>query len=97
VNLPWRQRKPQQAKPSTRFVGMSQKPTISGDVAKILPSGKPKQPEKKVARKAGLLTPMQPYIAIITDDIKRLLRIDVESRRKKEEYRDFMEQHFGKK
>lgn len=80
----------------TKFVGMSQKtiiPKFSGNTEQ------PKQPDKKtkVARGGGVIAPVQPYLAIIRDDIKRLLRVDEESRRKKEEYRDFMEEHFGRK
>lgn len=97
MKLPW-QKKPEQ-KPS-KFIGMSQKPTIAGDLAKVLPTQKPvpkKEPKPKGAGKVGLLSPLHPYIAVVTDDIKGLLRIDEESRRKREIYNDFMEEHFKKK
>jgi len=76
---------------------MSQRPTLSSDLKKVIPGTPKKQQEPKAAKKAGLLTPMQPYFAIIREDIKRLLKIDVKSREDKETYRDFMEEHFGKK
>jgi hypothetical protein len=89
-----RKKKPVEAKP--KFVGMSQTSVISKVTGKVSPAEHTK-PEQKVAKGGGVITPVQPYVAIIKDDIKRLLRIDVESRKKREEYKDFMEQHFGRK
>jgi hypothetical protein len=82
-----------------KLVGLSQKPSIAKDLQKIIPDRKPEEPkpEKKVAVKRGFSTPVQPYIAVVTDDIKRLLGIDKKGRKNKEIYRDFLEQHFGRK
>lgn len=88
MKLPW-QKKPQ--KPSLKFAGMSN----TGILQKIQ-----KKPEKNVsepvAKKRNIFQPIYPYLAVIRDDIKRLLRIDEKSRQNRETYRDFMEQHFGR-
>ena len=49
---------------------------------------KPKMPE--------IHNPLSPYIAVVHDDIKRLLHIDDKSRKNKETYKNFMEQYFKK-
>lgn len=36
------------------------------------------------------------YLALIKSDIKKILKIDEKTRLKKQEYEDFMEEHFGK-
>lgn len=94
-------KKPAETKP--KFVGMSQKTILPTALA-----GKPapdKQPakEKKVAERRGITAPMQPYVAIVAEDIKRLWErvkrlsgVYKARQRKKEEYRDFMEEHFGR-
>lgn len=90
-----RKKKPVEAKP--KFVGMSQKTILPTALAgKSAPDKQPAK-KQKVAERRGIIAPMQPYVAIVAEDIKRLLRIDVESRKKKEEYKDFMEEHFGRK
>lgn len=62
-----------------------------------------KAPEKTTTQTAkpkavikGLLSPLQPYVRIVIEDIKRLLRIDRKARENREAYRNFMDEHFGK-
>lgn len=89
MNWPWNKKKPQ--KPSLKFAGMSN--------AGILPKfqKKPvKEEQKPSAPKRNIFQPILPYLAVIREDVKRLLRIDEEHRRQRELYNDFMEQHFGR-
>ena len=60
-------------------------------------STRPAKPEPpKVGIKGKLLPRMQPYVKIVVEDIKKLLRIDEKARRDREVYNDFMEEHFKK-
>jgi len=54
------------------------------------------EPSKVVSKGRGLLAPMQPYVRIVIEDIKRLLRVDEKARKDRETYNDFMEEHFKK-
>ena len=75
-----------------RMVGMS------GGVVKAQKKTEPKPKEQiqKVAKVGSVPVPLQPYISIVIGDIKSFLRIDDKSRKEKETYNDFMEQHFKK-
>ncbi len=70
-----------------KMVGLSRAKTIDKiTVPKVVP--------KAVFK--GLISPVQPYVRIVVEDIKRLLRIDRKARERRETYRDFMDEHFGK-
>lgn len=86
VTFPFGKKKP--AVPTKgRYIGMS-----TG-----APQEKPKvQEQPKVVAGRGILAPMQPYLRVVHNDIKTLLKIDDKSRKDKMEYRDFMEHYFGK-
>ena len=77
-----------------KFVGLSQKPTIANVVKKVTPA---EQKKTAPAESRNLFQSLQPYLAVVKDDIKQVLCIDEKSRRKKQDYEDFMEQHFGRK
>lgn len=51
----------------------------------------------KVAKAGERISPLQPYLDVIKDDIKSLLHIDEKRKRDREVHDDFMEQHFGRK
>lgn len=46
---------------------------------------------------SGLYNIISPFTSIVVNDWKRLFGIDDVSKKKKEEYRDFMENYFGEK
>ena len=46
---------------------------------------------------SGLYNIISPFTSIVVNDWKRLFGIDDETKKKKEEYRDFMENYFGEK
>ena len=88
MKLPWN-RKPA-GKP--KLVGMS-KGVVKSVVTKK-PQDQPAKPQ--VAKGKGFSALVQPYMAIIREDIKRLLKMDDRSRKNRETHNDFMEQHFGR-
>jgi len=92
MKFPWS--KIETAPTKKRFVGLSQKPVIVSEMkpTKIEPTEEP-----KVAKKGERISPLQPYIAVVRDDIKTLLHIDDKRRKDKEVHDDFMEQYFGVK
>ena len=79
-----------QAQPRKRYTGMSKRPVVTQESP---------QPNGGTAAKKtpGLLEDAGIYFQIIKGDVKSVLRMDEENRRKKETYSDFMEQHFGVK
>lgn len=93
MKFPWQKTEPAQQK--KRFVGMSSRASpldkIVSDV-KQLPSPKTAEPVKK---DANLLKGLQPYLSIIADDLKRVVRRDQRSVKMKQDYQDFMEHFFG--
>lgn len=99
MKLPWS--KPKEPVGKRVFVGMSKKTVIP----KAVQPKKQETPE--VAPTRGSLVPafvnprnlfhgIKIYLALIKSDIKHMLKVDKESRTRRQEYEDFMDTHFGK-
>jgi hypothetical protein len=94
MKLPWTKKKEEQPQNKKRFVGLSNRASpvdkMVSDV-KQLPVSKP----KITLGDANLLKPLQPYLTVVADDIKRIFHRDERSERMKQEHDDFMEHFFG--
>jgi hypothetical protein len=89
MKFPWSDKQPAKK----RYAGLSQRPQIVAETKTV-----EKAPEEpKVAKAGERISPLQPYLDVIKDDIKTLLHIDEKRKRDKETHDDFMEQHFGRK
>jgi hypothetical protein len=77
-----------------RLVGMSG--GVLTTPKKKTTAKKPEEQIPKVSVVGGMIAPVQPYFSIIIHDIKSFLRIDEETRKERESYNDFMEEHFPK-
>lgn len=84
---------------SQKSVGNSVRQAIPGNLLPTQPASKPNggtagkaaAPASKLREDAGI------YLSIIKGDISRMLGFGAEARMMKEEYNDFMEQHFGRR
>jgi len=90
MKFPWSDNK---QPPKKRYTGLSQKPSVIPKIKSV--ERLPEAP--KVAKAGERISPLQPYLDVIKDDIKSLLHIDEKRKRDREVHDDFMEQHFGRK
>jgi hypothetical protein len=84
--------------PKKKYVGLSKKPTIANVVKKVtVPDNTGKTQQKPSLIPRNIFQPLQPYLAVVKEDIKTVLCIDEKRRMKQQEYKDFMEHFFGEK
>lgn len=89
MKLPWtKEEQPQNKK---RFVGLSNRASPADKIVSDIKATKP----KVTLGDANLLKPLQPYLTVVADDIKRIFHRDERSERMKQEHDDFMEHFFG--